>query len=73
MLKGGEGQLVELALALGKERSVLKVQQGARDGLRDRGRLKGLPPNMLKTYGTKVWVITEADRSYTTALLPEDY
>ena len=22
---------------------------------------------------TKVWVITEADRSYTTALLPEDY
>ncbi len=23
--------------------------------------------------GTKVWVITEADRSYTTALLPEDY
>ena len=23
--------------------------------------------------GTKVWVITEADRSSTTALLPEDY
>ena len=23
--------------------------------------------------GTKVWVITEADHSYTTALLPEDY
>ena len=23
--------------------------------------------------GTKIWVITEADRSYTTALLPEDY
>ena len=23
--------------------------------------------------GTKVWIITEADRSYTTALLPEDY
>lgn len=23
--------------------------------------------------GNKVWVITEADRSYTTALLPEDY
>jgi len=23
--------------------------------------------------GTKFWVITEADRSYTTVLLPEDY
>jgi len=34
MLEGQEGQLVELALALGKERSVLRAQQGARDGLR---------------------------------------
>jgi DNA invertase Pin-like site-specific DNA recombinase len=42
MLEGGEGQLVELALALGKERSVLRAQQGARDGLRDRARLKGV-------------------------------
>ena len=23
--------------------------------------------------GTKVWIITEWDRSYTTVLLPEDY
>ena len=23
--------------------------------------------------GTKIWIITEADRSYTTILLPEDY
>ena len=53
MLEGGEGQLVELALALGKERSVLRAQQGARDGLRDRARLKGLPPNMPKTYGMR--------------------
>ena len=34
MLEGQEGQLVNLALALGKERSVLRAQQGARDGLR---------------------------------------
>ena len=58
MLEGGEGQLVELALALGKERSVLRAQQGARDGLRDRARLKGLPPNMNKPYGMR-W---ESDR-----------
>ncbi len=53
MLEGGEGQLVELALALGKERSVLRAQQGARDGLRDRARLRGLPPNMAKIYGMR--------------------
>ena len=53
MLEGGEGQLVELALALGKERSVLRAQQGARDGLRDRALLKGLPPNMNKPYGMR--------------------
>ncbi len=53
MLEGGEGQLVELALALGKERSVLRARQGARDGLRDRARLKGLPPNMAKPYGLR--------------------
>ena len=53
MLEGGEGQLVELALALGKERSVLRAQQGARDGLRDRARLKGLPPNMANIYGMR--------------------
>jgi len=53
MLEGGEGQLVELALALGKEKSVLRAQQGARDGLRDRARRKGLPPNMNKPYGMR--------------------
>ena len=51
ILDGAEGQLVELALALGKEKSVLRAQQGARDGLRDRARLKGLPPNMANIYG----------------------
>ena len=58
MLDGAEGQLVELALALGKEKSVLRAQQGARDGLRDRARLKGLPPNMNEPYGMR-W---EGDR-----------
>ena len=53
MLEGVEGQLVELALALGKEKSVLRAQQGARDGLKDRARLKGLPPNMNKPYGMR--------------------
>jgi site-specific DNA recombinase len=53
MLEGGEGQLVELALALGKERSVLRAQSGAKTGLRDQALLKGLPPNMSQPYGMR--------------------
>ena len=53
MLEGPEGQLVELALALGKERSVLRAQQGTRDGLRARALQKGLPPNYQSPYGMK--------------------
>jgi hypothetical protein len=53
MLEGGEGQLVELALALGKERSVLRAQSGAKSGLRDRALLKGLPPNMSQAFGMR--------------------
>src|SRR3990172_6372953 len=51
MLEGPEGQLVELALAIGKERSVERAQQGARDGLRDRAKLKGLPTTRGNPYG----------------------
>jgi len=53
MLDGQEGQLVEMALALGKERSVERAQKGARDGLRDRARLRGLPPTMAPVYGMR--------------------
>ena len=53
MLDGEEGQLVEMALALGKGRSVERAQKGARDGLRDRARLKGLPPTMSNIYGMR--------------------
>jgi hypothetical protein len=51
ILEEPEGQLVELALALGKERQVLRAGQGARDGLRDRARLKGLPAVPKNPYG----------------------
>jgi site-specific DNA recombinase len=46
-----EGQLVELALALGKERSVLRAQSGAKQGLEDRVKKKKLPPTMKPPYG----------------------
>lgn len=51
LLDGAEGQLVELALALGKEKSVLRSQQGAKDGLRDRAKLRGLPATGTPPYG----------------------
>jgi hypothetical protein len=46
-----EGQLVELALALGKQRQVLRAQQGSRDALRERATVKGLPTTCNPPYG----------------------
>jgi len=46
-----EGQLVELALALGKQRQVLRAQQGSRDALRERATVKGLPTTCQAPYG----------------------
>lgn len=51
LLDEPEGQLVELALAIGKERSVLRARQGSRDGLRDRAVRRGLPTSYHKLYG----------------------
>ena len=48
-----EGQLVELALALGKERQVLRAQQGSKDALRERATIKGLPTTYQPAYGYK--------------------
>jgi len=52
-LEGGEGQLVELALALAKQKQVERASGGAKQGLSDRARLKGLPPSKTKVYGYK--------------------
>ncbi len=45
-------------------------QQANDEALKDGGRIFSAYHT---SDGTKIWVITEADRSYTTALLPEDY
>jgi len=50
-LDGPEGQLVELALALAKEKQVERAQTGAKQGLSDRAKLKNLPPTTTKAYG----------------------
>ena len=51
ILNEPEGQLVELALAIGKERQVLRAQQGSRDALRERATVKGLPTTCQNPYG----------------------
>jgi hypothetical protein len=48
-----EGQLVELALAIGKERSVIRTRQGAKDGLHDRVNKSRLPTSRHRLYGYK--------------------
>jgi len=46
-----EGQLVELALSIGKKRQVLRARQGARDGLHDKVTMKMLPAFRHRVYG----------------------
>ena len=48
---GPEGQIVELALAIGKERANLRAQQGSSDGLSDRVKIKRLPASLKAPYG----------------------
>lgn len=48
-----EADLVELAFSIGKERSAKRAQTGAKQGLADRAKLKGLPPTTKKVYGMK--------------------
>ena len=51
---GDMGEVMEFLSAWAKEKQVHRAQQGARDGLRDRARLKGLPPSPRNLYGY-VW------------------
>ncbi len=51
ILDEDEGQLIELALALGKKRSVLRARQGSKDGLHDRALKRRLPTSKHKVCG----------------------
>lgn len=61
IMTGPEGQLVELALAIGKERSVMRARQGSRDGLAYRVKARNLPVSFHKIYGYK-WEKTNPPR-----------
>jgi len=51
VMDSDEGSIVELALALGKKRSVLRARSGSRDGLRARVILKNKPASFQKVFG----------------------
>ncbi len=61
IIEGPEGQIVELALAIGKQRSVLRARQGSKDGLADRAIRRRLPVTFHKLYGYQ-WDRTTPDR-----------
>ena len=53
LLEGREGELMEYIATYAKETQVIGTQQGARRGLRDRAKLRGLPPTMKPVYGMR--------------------
>ena len=50
-IEGDEGQLVEMALTIGKKRAVLRARQGSKDGLHDRVASRGMPATWRTPYG----------------------
>jgi site-specific DNA recombinase len=51
---GDMGEVMEFLSAWSKEKQVNRAQQGAKDGLRDRARVKGLPTNGKAPYGFRL-------------------
>jgi site-specific DNA recombinase len=51
MLEEDEGKLIEIALAIGKKRSVIRAQMGSKIGLADRAKIDGLPTRKHHIYG----------------------
>ncbi len=49
--EGDMGEVIEFLSAWAKEKQVLRAQQGARDGLRDRAKIRGLPAVPIPPYG----------------------
>ena len=49
--EGEMGEVMEFLDAWSKEKQVLRAQQGAKDGLRDRVRVRGLPASLKAPYG----------------------
>ena len=51
IIEGKEGELLEYVRTWGKEQQVIRAQQSAKDGLRDRALVKGLPTSSQPPFG----------------------
>jgi len=68
---GEMGEVMEFLSAWSKEKQVHRAQQGARDGLRDRARLKGLPVTGIPPYGYQFRYEDQAGKRVPVALEPD--
>ena len=68
---GEMGEFMEFATAWAKEQQVHRAQQGAKDGLRDRARIKGLPVNGKPPYGFRFRYELRGDKQYPVAIEPD--
>ena len=62
MPEGEFGDVMEFLSAWSKEKQVQRAQRGARDGLRDRARIKGLPVNGNAPYGFQIRYELQGDK-----------
>ncbi len=67
---GEMGEVMEFLSAWSKEKQVHRAQRGARDGLRDRARLKGLPVTGTPPYGYRFRYEDQAGKRVPVALEP---
>jgi len=68
---GEMGEVMEFLSAWSKEKQVHSAQRGARDGLRDRARLKGLPVTGQPPYGYQFRYEHQAGKRIPMALVPD--
>jgi hypothetical protein len=68
---GEMGEVMEFLSAWAKERQVHRAQQGSREGLRDRARLRGLPINGHAPYGYRLRYDLRHDISVPVAFEPD--
>ena len=71
-IPGGEmGEVMEFLSAWAKEKQVHRAQQGAKDGLRDRARIKGLPVTGHAPYGYRFRYELQGGQKTPVALEPD--
>ena len=71
-IPGGEmGEVMEFLSAWAKEKQVNRAQRGAKDGLRDRARIKGLPVNGKPPYGYRFRYELHGDKKIPVGMEPE--